>query len=60
MTHEVMEPRWLMRGSGSTKPKSPWVKEVLFGSEPDYNRHMAKNTPYAVWFAETATMENGD
>lgn len=20
---------------------------------PDYNRHLAKNTPYAAWFAET-------
>ena len=22
---------------------------------PDYNRHMAKNTPYAAWFAALAT-----
>lgn len=22
------------------------------GGEPDYNRHLAKNTPYAEWFAK--------
>jgi hypothetical protein len=21
------------------------------GGEPDYNRHLARNTPYAAWFA---------
>ncbi|CAN5132180.1 hypothetical protein BH09PSE2_BH09PSE2_04950 [soil metagenome] len=26
---------------------------------PDLNRHMAKNTPYAEWFARLATSQTG-
>jgi hypothetical protein len=26
---------------------TPWWRD----GEPDYNRHLAKNTPYAAWFA---------
>ncbi|WP_308516365.1 hypothetical protein [Sphingomonas flavescens] len=28
----------------------PWWTD----GAPDYNRHMAKNTPYAEWFADLA------
>lgn len=27
--------------------------------QPDFNRHMAKNTPYADWFAQIEADEKG-
>lgn len=30
-----------------------------YDGQPDFNRHMAKNTPYADWFAQIETDEKG-
>ncbi len=34
---------------------APWWTD----GSPDYNRHLAKNTPYADWFASLAQAKQG-